>query len=60
MKVAVAGYGERSDTLPPLTDAPVENMIAAPKTDTPIFVHELLPRLRELEYEAGFCPVVDS
>ena len=30
-KVAVAGYGERSDNLPLLTKAPVENMIAAPK-----------------------------
>jgi SOS-response transcriptional repressor LexA len=30
LKVAVAGYGERSDNLPQLREAPVENMIAAP------------------------------
>ena len=35
LKVAVAGCGERSDTLPPLTDAPVENIIAAPKNWCP-------------------------
>jgi len=35
LKVAVAGYGERSDNLPLLTEAPVENMIAAPKNWCP-------------------------
>src|ERR1700730_9467652 len=35
LKVAVAGYGERSDNMPLLTDAPVENMIAAPKNWCP-------------------------
>jgi SOS-response transcriptional repressor LexA len=31
LKVVVAGYGEKSDNLPLLADAPVENMIAAPR-----------------------------
>ena len=35
LKVAVAGYGERSDNLPLLTEAPVEDMIAAPKNWCP-------------------------
>jgi hypothetical protein len=35
LKVAVAGYGERSDNLPLLTEAPVENMIGAPKLPIP-------------------------
>jgi SOS-response transcriptional repressor LexA/transcriptional regulator with XRE-family HTH domain len=35
LKVAVAGYGERSDNLPLLTEAPVENMIAAPRNWCP-------------------------
>jgi SOS-response transcriptional repressor LexA len=35
LKVAVAGYGERRDNLPLLTEAPVENMNAAPKNWCP-------------------------
>jgi SOS-response transcriptional repressor LexA len=35
LKVAVAGYGGRRDNLPLLTEAPVENMIAAPKNWCP-------------------------
>jgi SOS-response transcriptional repressor LexA len=35
LKVAVAGYGDMGDNLPLLADAPVENMIAAPKNWCP-------------------------
>jgi SOS-response transcriptional repressor LexA len=64
LKVAVAGYGERSDNLPLLTDAPVENMIAAPKNwcPNPSFTSCLRVRGNSMapSIQDGFIVAVDS